>query len=685
LLPIFLDIYQGNWPPKVSNPPHDTSIKVGNKLVNPKKTWLPYLAAWLTACLLIIGVWLFRGQLVQGVRQDMSQLAPSLLPQGLAILHQHIAKSQQGDLIQALGLSAILLAVAGLYSWHRWREQRFVRLLAQSQERLNLAIDSSGLALWDWNLISGQFVGDARMYAILGYPSGDVEIKNDWFAEHLHPDDWPLLKKVVHDVLKGVDSRLVLEHRLKHKDGHWVWVLGRGKVAERNAQGRVTRMVGTDMDISEPKRLQLLAKESQDLLKNLTDQVPAELFQFKVHPDGRSCFPYVSQHFLDFYGLTLSQVQGDASRVFSWQHPEDAVLIRQSIADTVSRLVPWNQEYRVCLPDGSVHWRSGHAQPQKMPDGSVVCYGAIIDITDRKNAEESVRIAAVGFQSSSAMMVSNADKVIIRVNPAFAELSGYSVEEAVGQCQSLLRSGRHNQRFYAALDDSVAQTGHWEGELWNRRKDGEVFLDWLIITAVQDPQGLVTHYVSVHSDITLRKRTEDEIRHMAFYDPLTQLPNRRLLLDRLQQLCAARARNDEIGAVLFIDLDHFKQLNDTQGHDQGDVLLQQVAQRLLGCVREVDTVARLGGDEFVVALARLGVDITEAQTGAVAVADKILEAMTRPFELPNTSWHLSASIGVAMLTDARKLPEDSLKDADQAMYAAKDAGRNAAQVALLDG
>jgi diguanylate cyclase (GGDEF)-like protein/PAS domain S-box-containing protein len=389
----------------------------------------------------------------------------------------------------------------------------------------------------------------------------------------------------------------------------------------------------------------------------------------------------VSQHFLDFYGLTLAQVQGDASRVFAWQHPEDAAMVRQSIADTVSQLVPWNQEYRVCLPDGSVRWRSGHAQPQKMPDGSVVCYGAIFDITDRKNAEESVRIAAVGFQSSSAMMVSNADKVIVRVNPAFAELSGYSVEETVGQAQSLLRSGRHNQRFYAALDDSVAQTGHWEGELWNRRKDGEVFLDWLSITAVRDTQGLVTHYVSVHSDITLRKRTEDEIRHMAFYDPLTHLPNRRLLLDRLQQLCAARARNDEIGAVLFIDLDHFKQLNDTQGHDQGDVLLQQVAQRLLGCVREVDTVARLGGDEFVVALALLGVDITEAQTGALAVADKILESMARPFELPNTSWRLSASIGLAMLTDARKLPEDSLKDADQAMYAAKDAGRNAVRVA----
>jgi diguanylate cyclase (GGDEF)-like protein len=223
---------------------------------------------------------------------------------------------------------------------------------------------------------------------------------------------------------------------------------------------------------------------------------------------------------------------------------------------------------------------------------------------------------------------------------------------------------------------SLKQTGHWEGELWNRRKNGDVYPDWLSVTVVKDTQGQVTHYVSVHTDITLRKRFEEDIRKLAFFDPLTQLPNRRLLLDRLQQLSAMRARNNQIAAALFLDLDRFKLLNDSYGHGQGDELLIQVAQRLQACVREIDTVARLGGDEFVVALAQLSDDADLAQAGAQAVANKILQALAQPFVLPEVTWSLSASIGVALLVNARALPEDLLKQADMAMYQAKAAGRN---------
>ncbi|NCS59970.1 MAG: diguanylate cyclase, partial [Rhodoferax sp.] len=223
-------------------------------------------------------------------------------------------------------------------------------------------------------------------------------------------------------------------------------------------------------------------------------------------------------------------------------------------------------------------------------------------------------------------------------------------------------------------------TGHWEGEIWNRRKNGEVFLDWLSITVVKNVQGQVTHYVSVHTDITLRKRTEEDIRKLAFFDPLTNLPNRRLLLDRLQQMCAACDRNSQLAAVLFIDLDRFKLLNDTHGHDQGDELLIQVAQRLQACVREVDTVARLGGDEFVVALAQLGDAPAQAQASAMRVAQKILQTLSEPFVLNAVTWSLSGSIGVAMISDAKTVPEEVLKHADEAMYAAKAAGRHAVQV-----
>ncbi len=555
------------------------------------------------------------------------------------------------------------------------------KVLAGSHDHLRLAIESSGLALWDWNVKTGHFLVDERMHAMLGYLPGEVEFSRNWLVEHVHPEDHPRLQQAAQNVFKGTCDLLALEHRIKHKTGHWVWVLARGTVAERDSSGQVLRMVGTDADISERKRLEMAAKESQDLLQNLTDQVPAEMFVFKVHPDGRRCFPFVSKHFLDFYRLTLEQVQADASLVFAWQHPDDAAMIGQSITEAVTQHKPWNLDYRLRLPDGSVVWRSGHAKPQPQADGSVVFHGAIFDITDRKLSQESVRVAAVAFESSSAMTVSDAHQHILRVNSAFVKLSGFDMDEVVGMPSGVLRSGRHDARFYTQMWQSITGTGHWAGEIWNRRKSGEVFLDWLSISVVKDEQGQVTHYVAVHYDITLRKRTEEEIRQLAFFDPLTQLPNRRLMLDRLQQLCAAFARNGQIGAVLFIDLDRFKRLNDTHGHAQGDLLLQQTARRLQDCVREVDTVARLGGDEFVVALAQLGLAVDDARHGALGVAHKVLEAMARPFDLPGLRWHLSASVGVALLTGNHQHPDELLKEADQAMYAAKAAGRNAVRLA----
>jgi diguanylate cyclase (GGDEF)-like protein/PAS domain S-box-containing protein len=332
------------------------------------------------------------------------------------------------------------------------------------------------------------------------------------------------------------------------------------------------------------------------------------------------------------------------------------------------------------LPDGEVVWRSGHAVPHKLGDGSVVCYGAIFDITERKLNEEALRVAAVAFESTTAMMISDAKRKVLQVNHAFTELTGYTAQEAIGKTSELLRSGRHNDAFHHAMVDAVRTTGRWEGEIWNRKRSGEVYLDWLSITAVKDPAGVATHFVSVHTDITLRKHTEEEFRKLAFFDTLTALPNRRLLLDRLQQMVATRTRNDQFGAVLFLDLDRFKQLNDEHGHDQGDELLIQVAQRLLSCVREIDTVARLGGDEFVLALAHLGTDEVQALSGAMAVVSKVRHAMAKPFELPRTSWTMSVSIGVTLLDGSQLQPEEAIRQADEAMYAAKAAGRNAARV-----
>ncbi|MDP1529661.1 MAG: diguanylate cyclase [Rhodoferax sp.] len=578
-------------------------------------------------------------------------------------------------LLASLG-SLLLLGFAAFFSWDRYLVQQQHQQLAQSHKQMTLALDSGGLALWTWDLVTGKMAMDDRLWAMLGVVPGERTLDNNLFAELLHPDDRPMLAERLPPVLRGEVPRLLLEHRLRHQDGHWVHLMARGQVVARDAAGRALRMMGTEVDRSEQKRLELAVQQSQALLRDLTDQVPAELFQFTVDTDGRMHFSYLSKHFLDFYGLTLEQVQRDASLVFAWQHPDDVARVKQSIQQAATHLTHWQTEYRLKLPDGTVRWRGGRAVPQKREDGSVVFHGAIFDITERIQAEEAQRVAAVAFESSASMVVSSADLRILRVNHAFVALTGYGFDEAVGQSSNILRSGRHDPVFYQAMWHSLTQTGHWEGEVWNRRKNGDMYPDWLSITAVKNPQGQVTHYVSMHTDVTLRKRFDEDIRKLAFFDPLTQLPNRRLLLDRLQQLSAMRARNNQVAAVLFLDLDRFKLLNDSYGHDQGDELLIQVAQRLQACVREIDTVARLGGDEFVVALAQLSDDADLAHAGAQAVANKILQAMAQPFVLPDVTWSLSASIGVALLVNDKALPEDLLKQADMAMYQAKAAGRN---------
>jgi PAS domain S-box-containing protein len=193
----------------------------------------------------------------------------------------------------------------------------------------------------------------------------------------------------------------------------------------------------------------------------------------------------------------------------------------------------------------------------------------------------------------------------VRVNQAFTTMTGYTAREAIGQTPRLLRSGRHDAEFYGRLREGLARNGFWQGEIWNRRKCGEVFAEWVTISTVRDRSGEVTHYVAAFSDITEHKRAEEQIEQLAFYDPLTRLPNRRLFHDRFDQALAASARNNTRGALMFLDLDGFKGLNDQHGHVMGDALLAEVARRLTASVRETDTVARLGRDEFVVVLESL--------------------------------------------------------------------------------
>jgi diguanylate cyclase (GGDEF)-like protein/PAS domain S-box-containing protein len=293
-----------------------------------------------------------------------------------------------------------------------------------------------------------------------------------------------------------------------------------------------------------------------------------------------------------------------------------------------------------------------------------------------KTAQAELAIAAIAFNSQEGTVISDPTGTILRINPAFTNITGYTPEEAVGGKTNLLKSGRHDAAFYAAMWESITRDGSWQGEIWNRRKNGEVYPEWLTITAVKGEDGTTTHYVGTFNDITERKEAEDRIKELAFYDALTHLPNRRLLADRLRQALAASVRSKREGALLFIDLDNFKTVNDTQGHDTGDLLLQEVARRLVGIFREADTVARFGGDEFVVVLADLSANPEEAAAQARIVGEKILTALGEPYQISTQAFRCTPSVGITLFGNRHGGTDDLMKQADIAMYQAKDAGRN---------
>ena len=296
----------------------------------------------------------------------------------------------------------------------------------------------------------------------------------------------------------------------------------------------------------------------------------------------------------------------------------------------------------------------------------------ISDITECKNFEEKLRLSSLVLENSSeGMVVTDADNLIVAVNPAFSTITGYSFEEVKGKNPSMLNSGRHDEAFYRKMWQSLNSTGRWHGEIWDKRKDGEVQAKWLTINTIRNEDGSVHRYVALFSDITERKLTEELIWRQANFDTLTDLPNRNMFRDRLNQEMKKSDREVSPLALLLIDLDKFKEVNDTLGHAVGDLLLQEATQRIRSCVRESDTLARLGGDEFTVVLSGI------SETGNIEdVAQKIVGKLAEPFRLGSELAYVSASIGITLYPNDANDIDALMKNADQAMYVAKNKGRN---------
>ncbi|MCW8884246.1 MAG: EAL domain-containing protein [Motiliproteus sp.] len=303
---------------------------------------------------------------------------------------------------------------------------------------------------------------------------------------------------------------------------------------------------------------------------------------------------------------------------------------------------------------------------------TVQCYIVqATDTTERKHAQAEMELTAQIFeQGSEGIIICNADGEMVMVNRAMCEITGYSSEELLGKNPKVLSSGRHDPDFYSNMWIQIKEQGHWQGEVWNRRKNGEVFPEWLSISTVYGDQQEVSHYIGIINDISQHKQAEEHIRHLAHYDALTDLPNRTLLNDRINQGISRAIREQHRMAVLFLDLDRFKKVNDSLGHQFGDELLIEVAGRLKSTVRGEDTVSRLGGDEFILLLPEVTGD------GAAQVAEKILEVIAAPFQIREHELNITPSIGIAIYPDNGQSVDELLQCADSAMYRAKQNGRN---------
>jgi len=290
------------------------------------------------------------------------------------------------------------------------------------------------------------------------------------------------------------------------------------------------------------------------------------------------------------------------------------------------------------------------------------------------NADERLSLYSMVFEyTSDAIMITDTDNNIISVNPAFTKITGYSMEEVIGKNPRILSSGQQSPEFYKELFDSLKTTGEWQGEIWNRRKNGELYGEWLTISTVRNRQGEINNHIAIFSDITRHKLKAERNEYLAHHDALTGLGNRLLLEDRIKGALLQARRDHKLVAVLYLDIDRFKHINDSLGHNVGDDLLREVAKRLSACVRGVDSVLRLGGDEFVL------VQNIRDEIDAQLIANKAIAALAKPFMLKKHRLDISCSIGICVASGDQAEPLSLVNNADRAMYQAKHLGGNCSQ------
>ncbi|CAN5244343.1 hypothetical protein BH11PSE11_BH11PSE11_17580 [soil metagenome] len=707
-----------------------------------------------------------------------------------------------------------------------------------NEERWSFALEGAGEGVWDWNIETNQLMISRRASQMLGYSGSEAWKCLDEWQEQVHPQDMPHMMADLEAYLEGKVPFFTTENRVRCKDGSWKWILTRGMVVTRNADGKPLRMIGVQADISEGRLVKAQLEQSESKFRLLFErnadaillldvksgrfsdcnQAAVDLLRLSQREDLLALTPAAisperqadGMASADKAALMINTALQRGSHRFEWLHSSDnratfpaevlltpielgerplilsvvrditerkraerrerwrnfvlellakgaslteilntlahsveddspAMLCSISLADSsghhlVTGAAPSLPEafrrvidgieigpgsgacgsaahsrQRVVIEDIRTHADCGELRELALAAGLLSCWSEPIlsaswkllgtvaiyartpgipsehDIEliehaaglaaiaiERHRAEEGLQLASMVYQhSSEAIIVSDAHDCVIAINPAFTKLTGYTIEEMAGKKPNQFSARLQDRQLYRTIRRSLRATSTWQGEMWNRRKNGEEFTEWLTINTIRNEDRSIHRHVYLFSNITEKKRAEELIWHQANYDLLTGLPNRRLFRDRLDHEIRKAHRTGLPLALFFIDLDLFKEINDTLGHDVGDTLLIEAARRVSVSVRETDTVARLGGDEFTVILAEL------QDAGKIEqIARQILKMLAEPFHLGGEVVFLSASIGITLYPSDTTEPESLIKNADQAMYVAKSEGRN---------
>ena len=579
-----------------------------------------------------------------------------------------------------------------------------LQALYQSEQHFRAYFERSMVGMAATSPETGWLEVNDALCEMLGYSREEL-LCLSW-SELTHPDDLPANLVLLDRLRRGESDEHTIDNRFIHKDGSIIHT-HRAARAVRKADGSLDYVIALVEDINARKQmenherlrnraLELLAKGAQlaDILDAVVRGVEADdstmLCSILLLDDlGKHLVTGAAPSLPDYFNTAMNGIEiglGAAS-CGTTVHTGARVIVEdiqthpywksfKGLAARAGLISSWSQSIRSAsgkvLGTFSIYHRT-----KCIPTGSDIelienaanLAGIAID---RKHFEDEQQLASLVYQNSAeAMMIADAKNRIIAINPAFSQVTGYNFEEVRGKNAKILSSGRHNEAFYQEMWHSINTSGYWQGEIWDQRKNGEVFPEWLTINAIFNKDGSVHRYVAIFSDISERKQNEELIWKQANYDPLTDLPNRRMFRDRLEQEIKNAHRAGTLLALLFIDLDLFKEVNDTLGHGVGDLLLQEASRRIGVCVRESDTVARLGGDEFMVILSQLP-DTSPIEK----IAQNIIVALAEPYCLGNETAYVSASIGITIYPSDALEAEQLVRNADQAMYVSKNEGRN---------